>query len=160
LGAVVGVHAMLVALLQLSPGATAAPASRPAAAPRLVPRTRPSTGRAVLAALPRPDPAPLTLSVQSAAAPASAPTPDAVASAPLRLDPGTLRRALAAGPSRMERQAQAAGQTLRPVSASRDEKLAAAIDAASKPDCLGPNGGGSLLSAVTIALAYAADKCK
>jgi hypothetical protein len=43
--------------------------------------------------------------------------------------------------------------------AQRD-RLADGVAGAGKPDCIGPNAGGSLLSIITIPMAALSDKCK
>jgi hypothetical protein len=40
------------------------------------------------------------------------------------------------------------------------DRLSEAMAGAAKPDCIGPNAGGSLLSAIAIPIAAAMDKCK
>jgi hypothetical protein len=42
----------------------------------------------------------------------------------------------------------------------RRDRLAEGVAAAEKPDCLGPNAGGSLLSLIAIPIQAARDKCK
>ena len=40
------------------------------------------------------------------------------------------------------------------------DRLGEAMSSAAKPDCISPNASGSLLSAITIPIAAAMDKCK
>lgn len=39
-------------------------------------------------------------------------------------------------------------------------RLGEAVAGAGKPDCIGPNAGGSLIAIITIPIAAAMDKCK
>lgn len=101
--------------------------------------------------------------MQAAEAPAAAQAPGsapALAPPPLRLDGAVLRRAFDAAPSALERQANAAGQSLRNAPASQEEKMGSGMAAASKPECLGPNAKGSLLSIFSIPFDMATGRCK
>lgn len=88
----------------------------------------------------------------------AAPNAAEAASAPLRLDPGTLRDAIRASRSDVLQMADRAGRDLAPDAQSNGERTAGAIAAAKQPDCIGP--GGSLLSLIIIPTQIARGKCK
>ena len=86
--------------------------------------------------------------------------PMPAASAPLRLDAATLRAAAAQSTGDVRRLAQRSGQTLDDATVSERERLTSGIAGSAKGDCLGSNGGGSLLSLPFIAYSALAGKCK
>ena len=61
-------------------------------------------------------------------------------------------------PSRQRSLAELANEQLN--GGQRRDRVAEGIAGAGKPDCIGPNAGGSLLSLITTPIAAAMDKCK
>ena len=84
--------------------------------------------------------------------------PDEPASAPLRLDAQVLRRA-ARDSAGLARAAQAAAGEERAAS-SPQQALGQAIERAGRPDCIGPNAQGSLLTLPKLALDAVTGKCR
>ena len=103
--------------------------------------------------------APSTLAAALADAAGSAPRSQPGA-APLRLDAGTYRRANEASQSAVQRMAEASGRPLEAEPISGPQRQAAAIASSVKPDCLGPDAGGSLLSIPRLAWWAVAGKCR
>ncbi len=102
------------------------------------------------------DPQPITLAAPSVAAP---PAPAASRPPPLRLGDEVLRRAARDSIAETRRLAAEAGLPAER-DASAGEQLADAVQQSAKPDCLGPNPGGSLLSIPLIAWDALRQKCK
>ena len=142
-----------------------APAPAPAPAPTLTPAPAPAP-----AAAPAPAPAPAAtvaparpaaitpvegaqgsgaLRAPSGAAPAG----PAGAQAPLNLYPYSMKNA-----PRQRSLAELANEQIN--GTGQRDRLGEAMSAAGKPDCIGPNAAGSLLSAIAIPIAAAMDKCK
>ncbi|MEO5882003.1 MAG: hypothetical protein ABIQ06_06265 [Caldimonas sp.] len=82
------------------------------------------------------------------------------ASAPLRLDPQTIGRAIAGSEGDVRRMERRSGAELESPRASRSQALAGAVAEIGVPDCLAPNGGGSLLSAPILLVRALQGKCK
>ena len=108
---------------------------------RLEARARPSVPRAK--ALPITTPSAVALMV-----PASAP-----------LDLRITKAMLAGTRSEVGRMADASGAFVGDAPKGLDHKLAQGVAGSAKMDCLGPNGGGSLLSILVIAVQAARSKC-
>ena len=96
----------------------------------------------------------------SAAKVEAAERPSLPASAPIKLDLATIRAASRAAKSDVRNLAESSGAYFGDQPLSKSEKLANAVTRTAKKDCLGPNPGGSLLSAIDIAFNAARDKCK
>lgn len=93
--------------------------------------------------------------------PATAAAPQAeAASAPLRIDAGTIARAIAASEGNVRRMARRGGAELETPRPSGDESLAASVADKGVADCLAPNAAGSLLSAPLILLRAINGRCK
>ena len=149
--------ALTVVLLRPPAPPTPAAAAEAALAPQ---PARPRRAVAPASALP-------SLADALPAAPAAAPEPAPVATAarpasvPLRLDDQVLRAAARYSISRTRELAEASGQTLGSGEpASAQERLSQAAARSAKPDCLGPNAGGSLLTLPLIAFEAATGQCK
>jgi hypothetical protein len=82
--------------------------------------------------------------------PAAAPS---AANLPLSVYPNMLR-----APPRQRSLAEMANEQLN--GNRQRDRLAEGVSSAEKPDCIGPNAGGSLLGLITIPIAAARDKCK
>jgi hypothetical protein len=82
------------------------------------------------------------------------------ASAPLRLDAQTIRRAIAGSEGNIQQMARRSGAELDSPRASGPEALANTIAEKGVGDCLAPNAGGSLLSAPILLLLAVQGKCK
>ena len=104
---------------------------------------------------PEPEPA-VASSGLSAGVPAESPA----ASAPLRIDPQTIRRAIAGTEGNIQQMARRSGVELDSPRASHSEVLAGTVAETVVPDCLAPKGGGSLLSAPVLLLMAIQGKCK
>ncbi|MDD5335671.1 MAG: hypothetical protein PHS32_18205 [Rhodoferax sp.] len=61
-------------------------------------------------------------------------------------------------PSRQRSLSELANEQLN--GGQRRDRVAEGVAGAGKPDCIGPNAGGSLVSLITIPIAVAMDKCK
>jgi hypothetical protein len=97
--------------------------------------------------------APAAAPTQAGGSGSAAPVPGA-ARAPSAIYPNTMR-----APARQRSLAEMANEQLNGGQPRRD-KLAEGVSAAEKPDCIGPNSGGSLFGLITIPIAAAMDKCK
>ena len=123
---------------------------------RVVPSPRrASPPQAISEAIARPGPAAAPAEV--AAAPRAAAEP---ASVPLRLDARTIRRAIAGSEGNIRQMAGKSGVDLDSAKESRSEALAGAVADKGVPDCLAPNGGGSLLSVPILLVLAMQGKCK
>jgi hypothetical protein len=91
---------------------------------------------------------------------ALAPSADRPASAPLKLDGATLRRAHQASKSAARTLAESSGAYFGDEPVHADDPLAGAVERAARPDCLSSNGGGSLLSVFVIPYMALKGKCK
>ena len=90
--------------------------------------------------------------VLSKSPPPTASAPEPTASAPLKLDAATLRAAARGSRSDARRQAEASGRELGSGEMlTAQQRLARDTASAGKPDCVGPDSGGSLLSIPLIA---------
>jgi hypothetical protein len=145
--------ALELRLLSLRPAPTV-----PGSAPR--PSPRPGAARAA-AGLPS------FISPQAASAPlvpAAAPTEPALAPSsapPLQLGREQLRLAMEAARHPMWRAADAAGQTLDSEGPQQKERLAAAMAATAKPDCLGKDSAPlGLFALIVVPVQMVRDKCK
>jgi len=98
--------------------------------------------------------------VASAGLSASAPAEAMPASAPLRLDAQTIRRAIAGSEGNIQQMARRSGAELDSPRASGPEALANTIAEKGVGDCLAPNAGGSLLSAPILLLLAVQGKCR
>ena len=105
-------------------------------------------------------PQPAAITPGLAAAPPAPPAPTDPASAPLRLDPRTIGRAIAASEGNIRQMARRSGNELDSPRASRSEALADTVAEKGVPDCLAPNEGGSLLSAPILLVLKVQGKCK
>ena len=85
--------------------------------------------------------------------------PSSPASAPLNLERAVVRAANRASKSEARRMAESSGAYFGDRRVSEAESLASAIKQAAKPDCLGPDAGGSLLSLPVIIFYAATDRC-
>lgn len=90
--------------------------------------------------------------------PPAARPPDEPVSAPLRLDAQVLRRA-ARDSTGLARAAQVAAEEERAAS-SPQQALGQAIERTGRPDCIGPNAQGSLLTLPKLALDAMTGKCR
>jgi len=123
---------------------------------RVVPSPRAaSPPRAFTEAITRPGPA--TAPTEVAAAPRANAE---AASAPLRLDARTIGRAIAGSEGPIRQMARKSGVDLDSPKESRSEALAGAVADKGVPDCLAPNGGGSLLSVPILLVLAMQGKCK
>jgi hypothetical protein len=120
------------------------PSSRPASPQRALSEAITGTGPAIAPA-------------EVAAAPGAETEP---ASAPLRLDPRTIGRAIAGSEGPIRQMARGSGVDLDSPKESRSEALAGAVADKGVPDCLAPNGGGSLLSVPIVLVLAMQGKCK
>ncbi len=144
----------------LSSTAAAPIATPPARAPaRPAPSSRRIEPATPLAIAP---PAAVAPAVAEPPPAATAQAPDATdaASAPLKLDRDTLRRAIAGARSPTRRMADAAGAEMDTEVISSGKALERDVARSVKPGCFEPNAGGSLLSPIFIAIAMARDRCK
>ena len=82
------------------------------------------------------------------------------ASAPLRIDPQTIGRAIVGAEGSIRQMARRSGVELDSPRASRSQLLAGAVAEKAVPDCLAPNGGGSLFSAPILLWMAIDGKCK
>ncbi len=134
-----------------------APASTPAAVPAPAPAPTPAPAPAATVAPARPAAITPVESTQGSAtlrAPgAAAPAGTAGAQAPLNLYPYSMKNA-----PRQRSLAEMANEQIN--GTGQRDRLSEAMAGAAKPDCIGPNAGGSLLSAIAIPVAAAMDKCK
>jgi hypothetical protein len=93
--------------------------------------------------------------------PFAASAPDPAASAPLKLDAATLRAAARGSRSDARLQAEASGRELGSGEMlTAQQRLARDTASAGKPDCVGPDSGGSLLSIPLIAYQALAGHCR
>lgn len=100
--------------------------------------------------------------VPDTAPPTVAEAPPAAASAPplpLRLGPEVMRRAARDSLDETRRLAAEAGTTL-DIAHSANQQLADAVKESGKPDCIGPDAGGSLLSIPVIAYKMLTQHCR
>jgi hypothetical protein len=150
---------------QLSPRPEASPKQEPT--PRSA-QTPAATSKASVSsrkvdrpmALPPRNASPTPQQESSEPDPVAVETPPEAASAPLQTDPGTIRAALARSKGSVRQAAEASGHRLDEARPSKSEQLGAAVARAGKPDCLGPDTNGSLLSLPFIAYAALLDHCK
>lgn len=123
---------------------------------RVVPSTRSASPRqAVPQAITSSDPG--TAPAEVAIAPR---VETEAASAPLRLDVRTIGRAIAGSEGPIRQMARKSGVELDSPKESRSEALAGAVADKGVPDCLAPNGGGSLLSVPILLVLAMQGKCK
>lgn len=107
-------------------------------------------------------PATVPAAVPDTAPPTVAEAPPAAASAPpppLRLGPEVMRRAARDSLDETRRLAAEAGTPL-DIAHSANQKLADAVKESGKPDCIGPDAGGSLLSIPVIAYKMLTQHCR
>ena len=136
----------------------------PPAPPRAAVPTRPRVARAITRHSAEPISAALTAPVGASSATLPATEPVAIASAasspasaPLNL---SVSKAMLAGTrSEVGKMADASGAYTGDGPRTLDHKLAQGVAGSAKMDCLGPNGAGSLLSVVVIAVQAARGKC-
>jgi hypothetical protein len=141
------------------PAPTAVPVPLPEPTPTPVPVPTPAPAPAPAATLAPARPAAIT-PVESASgsgapqAPSRAvPAGSAGSQAPLNLYPYSMKNA--------PRQRSLAEITNEQINGTgQRDRLSETMSGAAKPDCIGPNASGSLLSAITIPIAAAMDKCK
>ena len=133
------------------PSPVAAPAAK--AATRITAGPRPRGAISPVRAEPEP-------AFASSGPASSAPAEALAASAPLRLDAQTLRRAIAGSAGPIQQMARRSGAELDSPRATRSEVLADTIAEKGVSDCLAPNAGGSLLSAPLLLLLAVQGKCK
>ena len=133
------------------PSPVAAPAAK--AATRITAGPRPRGAISPVRAEPEP-------AFASSGPAASAPAEALAASAPLRLDAETLRRAIAGSAGPIQQMARRSGAELDSPRATRSQALADMIAEKGVADCLAPNAGGSLLSAPLLLLLAVQGKCK
>lgn len=128
--------------------------SRAAASPR-----RSSHGRSAPSAAPR-EPVINAITVPAADAAASAPPSDVNERRALDLSTDVMRAAARDSRSTVRRMVDASGRALGDEPRSRAESMASSVAGAGKPDCLGPNEGGSLLSIIVIPYQVLRDQCR
>lgn len=133
------------------PSPVAAPAAK--AATRITAGPRPRGAISPVRAEPEP-------AFASSGPASSAPAEALAASAPLRLDAETLRRAIAGSAGPIQQMARRGGAELDSPRATRSQALADMIAEKGVADCLAPNAGGSLLSAPLLLLLAVQGKCK
>ena len=72
----------------------------------------------------------------------------------------SIRRAIVGTEGTVRALARRSGADMDSPRIDRSEKLAGAVAETARPDCLAPNGGGSLLAVPIIAYMAASGKCK
>ena len=141
----------------LVPAPAPMPAPTPAPSPAAAPAPAPALTPAPTLAPSRPAAITPVESLPGSAAPQApgraAPAAGAAAPAPLNLYPYSMKNA-----PRQRSLAEMANEQLN--GGGQRNRLGEAMADAAKPDCIGPNAGGSLLSAIAIPIAAAMDKCK